>query len=171
MRNLERFEALVRDAHLYTEAQSDGESAVGTHPFDSRNVHPDLPKKVRALFDDGYFAEATFEAFKFIETEIKRIAKVRGASGFALMMDVLNEGNPKIKLNELATDSEIDEQRGFRHMFAGAQSGIRNPRGHDHEMDDTPDQCLDHLSVASVLLRRLDEAGVRESIEADGPDD
>jgi hypothetical protein len=77
------------------------------------------------------------------------------------MMEALNEGKPKIQLNALGTDSEVDEQKGFRHMFAGAQSALRNPRGHDHDMADTSDQCLDHLSIASVLLRRLDDAGLR----------
>ena len=161
MDDLSLFEALVREAHLYTEAETSPEPESGLHPFDVRNIHPELPAKTRSLFDDGYYAEATFEAFKFIEAEVKRIAKVKGAGGFGLMMEALNEANPKIKLTALTTDSDVDEQKGFRHMFAGAQSAIRNPRGHEYGLADAPDECLDHLSVASVLLRRLDDAGVR----------
>jgi len=44
---------------------------------------------------------------------------------------------------------------------AGAMLGIRNPRGHKTGMVDDPDVCLDHLSLASMLVRRLDEAGLR----------
>lgn len=161
MRELEWFETVVREAHWYTEAEPTADAESGLHPFEVRNVHPDLPAKTRSLFDDGYYAEATFEAFKFIEAEIRRISNAKGATGFGLMMDALNETNPKVQLNALVTDSDVDEQKGFRHMFAGAQSAIRNPRGHEYGVADTPDQCLDHLSIASVLLRRLDDAGVR----------
>lgn len=158
---LRSFEQIVRSAHLWTEEDDIILEGSDLHPFESRNIHPDLPIKVRRLFDDGYFPEATFEAFKFIEKEVKRIGGVRGKSGYGLMMGALDETNPSVKLNSLSSDSEIDEQRGYRYMFAGAQSGIRNPRGHDTDLADSPDTCLDHLSVASVLLRKLDEAGLR----------
>lgn len=131
------------------------------HPFESRNIHPDLPKKVRDLFDDGHVEEAVFHAFKFIEKEVKRLSRVRGKVGFDLMMNVFNEKDPKIQLNALADDSDEDEQRGYRHMFAGAAAGIRNPRGHEVEVGDTPDEALDYLALASLLLRRLDAAGLR----------
>lgn len=131
------------------------------HPFESRNIHPDLPRKVRRLFDDGYWEDAVFLAFKFIEKEVKRISRVRRKVGFDLMMDVFNENGPKVQLNALADDSDVDEQRGYRHMFAGAAAGIRNPRGHEVEVGDTPDEALDYLALASLLLRRLDSAGLR----------
>jgi uncharacterized protein (TIGR02391 family) len=156
--DFQQFEAVVREAHSHTEAAPDEDRQ--EHPFDLRNIHPDLPARTRELFDDGYYAEATFEAFKFLEKEIKRISKLTG-TGFPLMMNALDESKPKVALNALVTESEIDEQKGFRHMFAGAQSGIRNPRGHGTDLVDSPDACLDHLSVASVLLRRLDDAGAR----------
>lgn len=159
MVDLNLFEQVVRSVSAISEAAPDAERQ--SHPFELRNIHPDLPARTKALFDDGYYAEATFEAFKFIEQEIKRVGRISGKTGFPLMMDALDETRPKVALNNLASDSEVDEQKGFRHMFAGAQSAIRNPRGHGTNLTDSPDACLDHLSVASVLLRRLDEAGVR----------
>src|SRR6266852_5741609 len=45
------------------------------------------------------------------------------------MMDALNENSSTVRLNGLATDSDIDEQKGFKFIFAGAATGIRNPRG------------------------------------------
>jgi uncharacterized protein (TIGR02391 family) len=76
-------------------------------------------------------------------------------------MDAFNEANAKIRLNALVTESEIDEQRGYKSIFAGAAAGIRNPRGHEIDIGDTPDEALDYLALASLLLRRLDSAGVR----------
>jgi uncharacterized protein (TIGR02391 family) len=77
------------------------------------------------------------------------------------MMDAFNENGPKVRLNGLTRESEIDEQMGFKFIFAGAATGIRNPRAHEVEIGDTPDEALDYLALASLLLRRLDTAGLR----------
>jgi TIGR02391 family protein len=165
--SFDHFEAIARSIGA---EHADPPSLAGTvesveieepHPFESRNIHPDLPKKVRKLFDDGHPEYSVFEAFKFIEKEIKRISGLRGKTGYALMMDAFNENNAKVKLNALVTESEIDEQRGFKSIFAGASAGIRNPRGHEVDVADTPAEALDYLALASILLRRLDAAGVR----------
>jgi uncharacterized protein (TIGR02391 family) len=166
--SLDRFERIARSLALkpsttapvpvIAEGGSDPEEP---HPFETRNIHPDLPSKVRDLFDDGYGEQAVFEAFKFIEKEVKRISKLRGKTGYALMMEAFNEQNAKIKLNSLLTDTDVDEQRGYKSIFAGAAAGIRNPRGHEIDIGDTPDEALGYLALASLLLRRLDAAGVR----------
>jgi uncharacterized protein (TIGR02391 family) len=165
---LDRFERIARSvgAEQPTNAPvplvpADSLDREEPHPFETRNIHPDLPKRVRNLFDDGYGEQAVFEAFKFVEKEVKRISKLEGKTGYALMMDAFNENNAKIKLNHLATESEVDEQRGYKSIFAGAAAGIRNPRGHEIDIGDTPDEALDYLALASLLLRRLDAAGVR----------
>lgn len=116
---------------------------------------------MRKLFDDGYWEQSVFEAFKFIEKEVKRISGIHGKTGYQLMMDAFNENSPKVQLNGLATESEIDEQKGFKFIFSGAATGIRNPRGHEVDIGDTPDEALDYLALASLLLRRLDAARLR----------
>jgi uncharacterized protein (TIGR02391 family) len=164
--SLGRFERVARS--IVTEATGPALAPTETaeqeqpHPFETRNIHPDFPSRVRKLFDDGHWEQSVFEAFKFIEKEIKRISGLRGKTGYALMMDALNEnGPPTVQLNGLATDSDIDEQKGFKFIFAGAAAGIRNPRGHEVDIGDTPDEALDYLALASLLLRRLDRAGLR----------
>lgn len=131
------------------------------HPFEARNIHPHFPVKVRKLFDDGHWEQSVFEAFKFLEKEVKRLSGLRGKTGYALMMEAFNEDKANIKLNALITDAEVDEQRGFKFIFSGAATGIRNPRGHEVDIGDTPDEALDYLGLASLLLRRLDAAGLR----------
>lgn len=129
------------------------------HPFDERNIHPLLPSIVLRLFDDGYYAQATFEAFKYVDKEVSRLSG-ESESGYKLMSKVFNDERPIIKFTPCLTVSEKDEQKGYMHLFAGSIMGIRNPRGHEHSVSDSPDQCLDHLALASVLLRRLEEAGL-----------
>jgi uncharacterized protein (TIGR02391 family) len=134
------------------------EAEATTHPFDLRNIHPKLPTRVRKLFDDGYYAESTFAAFKFLDRTVAKLSTVRD-SGWKLMMDAFDESKPKIRLTPLKEISEIDEQKGYRFIFAGATQAVRNPRGHEVEIPDDLDQCLDHLTFASMLLRRLESAG------------
>lgn len=124
------------------------------HAFDERNIHPEISRVCLKLFDDGHYSQATFEAFKYLDLEVKNASKVND-SGFKLMMTAFDQNNPKIKLTPLSSISEIDEQLGYRHIFAGVMSAIRNPRGHEIRLDSL-EACLDHLSIASVLLRRLE---------------
>jgi uncharacterized protein (TIGR02391 family) len=124
------------------------------HPFDERNIHPDITTVSLKLFDDGHYSQATFEAFKLLDNKVKEVSGIQD-SGYKLMMAAFNETNPKIKLNGLSTGSDKDEQMGFRYIFAGSMSAIRNPRGHDIRADPI-DLCLDHLSFASVLIRTLE---------------
>ena len=92
-----------------------------------------------------------------MDKNIQKHSKVRD-SGFKLMMKALASESPIIKLTGLSTTSEKDEQKGYQFIFAGSMLAIRNPRGHENLVD-TPDNCLDHLTLASLLLRRLEEAG------------
>lgn len=155
--SLDDFESIVRRAKLF-DASEDVEAG-HLHPFDQRNVHPSIPPKVRKLFDDGHCAEATFEAFKYLDKTIQRIAGLN-ETGFRLMMDAFSETKPIIQITDMKTVSEIDEQKGYRFLFSGAVMAIRNPRGHDVNMSDDPDSCLDHLALASLLLRRLEQSNL-----------
>ncbi len=75
------------------------------------------------------------------------------------MMRVFSKTTPVLSLTSCKTTEEKDEQEGYKFLFAGSSSAIRNPRGHLYSMTNSPDECLDHLSLASLLLRRLETAG------------
>ena len=155
---LAHFERIARNASRFSEARP--EAPPEEHPFDIRDIHPKLPQTVRDLFDDGHYAQATFEAFKFVDKEIQRLSG-DGESGFKLMMKVFPENSPAIRLTPCVTTTEKDEQKGYQFLFAGSVLAIRNPRGHEHSLKDDLDTCLDHLSLASLLLRRLEKSGYK----------
>jgi uncharacterized protein (TIGR02391 family) len=157
VRAFSQFERIVRKAQSFTTARS--EPIGGFHPFDERNIHPKLPTIVVNLFDNGYYAQATFEAYKFLDKNIQRLSR-SSESGFKLAMQAFASEAPILKLTNLSRLSEIDEQKGYQFIFAGAMLAVRNPRGHEHSVTDTPDKCLDHLSLASLLMRRMEEAGL-----------
>lgn len=158
---LSSFERIVRAVPAVSPERIE-EAAQEYHPFETRNIHPCLPKIVCDLFDNSHYSQATFEAFKFVDKEVSRISK-HHESGVKLMMKVFSETSPLIKLTPCSTPSEIDEQKGFQFLFAGSMMAVRNPRGHEHSLRDSPDECLDHLALASILLRRLEAAGFKLS--------
>ena len=155
--SLKLFEAIARRS--LEVSNKDQEVDLKSHPFDLRNVHPELPKKVQLLFDDGHYAEATFEAFKYVDKIVQKLSLSKD-TGVKLMMSAFSEDNPKLRLNDLLTSTDIDEQKGYRFLFSGAVMAIRNPRGHEVDVNDDPDTCLDHLALASLLLRRLELSGL-----------
>ncbi len=151
------FENIVRSAHKFLTFSEEEDTVNKLHPFEERNIHPKLGEITRKLFDDSHYAQATFEAFKYIDKEVQKMSGLH-ESGFKLMMKVFDDSSPFIKLTGLANTSEIDEQTGYKHIFSGTAKAIRNPRGHEIAIRETPDECLDHISLASLLLRRLNDA-------------
>lgn len=127
------------------------------HPFDARNIHPAITSVSKQLFDDGHYSQATLVAFIRIEERVREESSI-DATGFNLMMNAFNEDNPRIALNNLSNESEKNEQKGYRYIFAGSMSGVRNPRAHSTTFPETMDECLDHLSLASALMRKIDNA-------------
>ncbi|HEV7308812.1 TIGR02391 family protein [Ensifer sp.] len=152
-KNLTRFERIARASRNV--GNSPQSLTPAAHPFDERNIHSAITMVSRALFDDGHYSQATFEAFKLLDTHVKKLSGVND-SGHGLMMNAFGEKNTKIKLTDMLTQSELDEQSGYKFIFAGSMSAIRNPRGHEI-IHDSIDQCLDHLSMASTLLRRIED--------------
>lgn len=152
------FEKIVRKSYRFSER--DEQVLTTQHPFDLRNVHPKLPNNIRQLFDDGHYSQSTFEAFKFLDKEIQRHSS-NSESGYKLMMKVFGGSPPVLALNKLSNQSEIDEQDGYKFIFAGGMLGIRNPRGQEYIINDNIDVCLDHLSFVSMLLRKLNDAGYK----------
>lgn len=161
--SLQTFEAIARALARLPQREPATQPALETatlHPFDVRNVHPDLPPKVKKLFDDGHYAESTYHAFKYLDKKINKLTGI-AKSGFQLMMDAFGGAAPKVQLTALKSTSEKDEQAGYQFIFAGGMQGIRNPRGHEYTVVDSIDTCLDHLSFVSMLLRRLEQAGYK----------
>lgn len=152
---LEAFEEICRRAHVVDESSA---SPGNSHPFEARNIYPHFPKKTKKLFDDGYYSESAFEALKFLDKTVQFLAGSK-ESGFKLMMQVLGGQPPAIKLNSLTSQSEVDEQEGYKFMFAGIMSAIRNPKGHEHSIEDDPDTCLDYLTLISMLVKKIESAG------------
>jgi uncharacterized protein (TIGR02391 family) len=126
--------------------------------YDSLRLHPRIRKVSESLFRTRHYAQAIFEAFKCIEVMVKEKSGIDNQDGQTLMAHVFDETRPTLRINPLQTTSEKDEQIGFKFIFMGAMTGIRNPKAHDIIEQRDPYRTLEYLQLVSLLAKRVDEA-------------
>lgn len=118
-----------------------------------------LRKVVEKLFNDGHHARAVEEAFKYLNNYIKKKANSND-DGSKLMKFVFSANNSVIKLNSGSSTSEKDEQLGYMEIYSGCMTGIRNPRAHEHDWEDTQKRAIQLLVLADHLLERAKNATI-----------
>lgn len=121
------------------------------------DLHTQVKKVSKGLFDDCHYSQAIFEAYKAIVNEVKNVSGIKDLDGKPLMERVFSVSNPIIKFNKLQSQSDKDEQVGLMFLFSGAALGIRNPKAHDYVIQKDALRTLEYLTFASLLLKRLDE--------------
>lgn len=121
-------------------------------------LHEDISKASGSLFADGHFSSAVFEAFRAVEERVQSLAG-RQDTGQSLMGQVFSSGS--LDITTTTGRSADDERDGFKLLFMGVITGLRNPRGHGKEVASTEEETLEYLAVASMLMRRLDLAAER----------
>lgn len=122
--------------------------------YDSIVTDPSLRKVTHKLFHDGHHARAVEEAYKCLNNYVKKKSHTTTADGSGLMKSVFSAKAPKLKINVGESQSEIDEQIGYMEIFSGCMTGIRNPRAHEHEWEDTEERALQLLMMANHLFER-----------------
>lgn len=120
------------------------------------NLHPKIIEHCKRRFDSGHFADAILAAYKVVFNEIKDITNIHDMDGKQLVEKVFSLNGPVIRLNDLITQSDKDEQLGFMLLFSGAAVGIRNPKAHDLVSQEDKMKTLRYLTFASLLMERLD---------------
>ena len=125
--------------------------------FDRMAFHPEVVRASRSLFESGHHPQAIFEAYKALNNFVKAKSGMSHLDGQALMGQVFGTRHPKIRLNPLQTQSDRDEQGGFKFLYMGAMTGIRNPKAHESVTQPDPIRALKYLALASLLIERADE--------------
>lgn len=120
-------------------------------------MHEAVSVAAGALFEDGHYSSAVFDALKAVEERVKQLSGA-DQSGKKLMAQVFGGATPKLDVTTTTGQNAVDEREGFAQLFMGAAQGIRNPRGHGTPIIDSLQEALEYLAVASMLMRRLDRA-------------
>ena len=123
--------------------------------FDLLISDPDITSATRSLFVDGHYARAVEEAFKCLNNGVRRRSGITDKDGSDLMFHAFDPRLPVLRINRLNSVSEIDEQAGYRQILAGCMKGLRNPRAHEHQLQDNPNSALELLVLANHLMSVL----------------
>lgn len=160
----EKMSSLQRELNTLIGAQRD-ESIEYNDIFLRIVTDSGLRKKTEKLFRDGHHARAVEEAYKYLDNMVKKAAKPsdKKLTGSSLMQKVFSIDNPLLKINAGETQSESDEQKGYLQIFAGSMTGIRNPRAHESDWEDSEDRALELLTLANHLVIRVRNAVFCES--------
>ena len=114
----------------------------------------------RSLFADGYYDLAVQRACTYLHNVVREKSARYDKDGADLMMAVFSPKNPTLLLNQLTTPSEKNEQQGYMFILAGTMTGIRNPRSHEHDLEDSPEEALEILVLVNHLMRRLNNSAL-----------
>jgi uncharacterized protein (TIGR02391 family) len=126
--------------------------------FDALVTEAELREETRLLFVDGHYPQAVEEGFKYLNNLVKRRTS-QEADGAGLMTRVFSPASPILKLSELRTQSQRDQQQGYMRILEGSMIGIRNPRAHEHRyLDDDPRNALELLALCNHLVRSVQNA-------------
>lgn len=125
--------------------------------YDEVVTNKSLRKKTEKLFKDGHHARSVEEAYKVLDNLVKKKAGLTETdlTGSSLMQTVFSPKKPILKLNEGASVSEQNEQSGYMQILAGCMTGIRNPRAHEADWEDTEQHALQLLALANHLVERV----------------
>ncbi len=127
----------------------------------ARRVHQDVLSFCNAeLLQENYF-HAVFEAMKSIAAKIRTMSGLK-SDGADLVQQAFGHSHsgPLLAINQLVSDTEKGEQRGFVNLLIGLFGTIRNPLAHSPkiEWDMSEQDALDILTTASLIHRKLDRA-------------
>jgi uncharacterized protein (TIGR02391 family) len=125
--------------------------------FQGMRLHSRIAAVSSDLFRDGHYPQAVFDASKALINFVKEKSGRYDLDGVALMTEVFSVNKPILRFNDLADQSDKDEQQGMMHLFMGATLGVRNPRGHSF-LTDSPEEALEFIGLMSLLANRLEKA-------------
>ena len=97
-------------------------------------VSEDIYLVIKNKYDNQLYSDAILDSIKYLTNIIREKSKV-GGDGAGLIGQAFGGQSPKIKINKMATTSEIDEQKGYEQILRGIYCGIRNPRSHEQYQD------------------------------------
>lgn len=125
-------------------------------------IHPLIRAISKNKFDNNFYADAVETAFKEVNNIIKNAnKKITGLEidGSKLMKKVFSVNNPVFSFADITTDTGRSIQQGYMEIFAGAMTGIRNPKAHNNMLPDK-NNTIHLLFIASFMTAKIEELGL-----------
>jgi uncharacterized protein (TIGR02391 family) len=151
---LQKCQAIHPRAHQATSSQKSDTCAP-----DWGILHPTVVKVSKSRFESGHFADSVEAALRELNDVVKKIVRDRLSQEFDgadLMNRAFSANKPIISLADLTTQTGRDIQVGYMQIFAGAMTGIRNPKAHAN-IDIGSESAVHLLYLASLLFFKIEE--------------
>lgn len=125
--------------------------------FEGLDLHQRIATACAELYRDGHYANAVLNASLALANFVKEKSARLDLDGTPLMQTVFSANNPTLAFNDLADQTDKDEQQGLMFLFSGAMLALRNPRAH-RLLDDSPEEALEYIGLLSLLANSLEKA-------------
>lgn len=153
---IERIKAQIEILKERAEDSGEDSTSKALRAYGGLELHPAIQEAAGELFKNGHYANAIEDAVKALNAFVRYRSGLE-LDGTTLMERAFSVGNPVLRFNDLADESDRNEQKGFMQMFSGAVAGLRNPRAHKLIKDD-PERALEFIAFVSLLAKLAEKA-------------
>lgn len=119
-------------------------------------IHPAIAAEARSRFVTKHYADAVEAALKVVAQQVRARTGLT-ADGADLMHQAFSPNHPYLIFQDPIPDTQRSMQQGYMQVFAGAMTGIRNPKAHGVITLDRR-RTIHFLFLASLLADKIDEA-------------
>jgi uncharacterized protein (TIGR02391 family) len=119
-------------------------------------LDPQLWTAIENNYQSGNFTGAIQDSIYFLSQLIRDRSGLDG-DGAALISAALGGETPKLRINNLQTDSEKSTQKGILQMLVGFYLAVRNPRMHSKHTDSS-DEAEAIILFVNYLVKVIDRS-------------
>ncbi len=117
-------------------------------------IREELWQDISNSYEAENYKNAILDAMHYLSKLLREKTSI-DSDGASLVHQALGGEIPKLKINKLQTESELDEQKGLIQILQGLYTGIRNPRSHE-QIADTKNTADPIIFFIDYLCRILD---------------
>ncbi|WP_034440063.1 TIGR02391 family protein [Clostridium ihumii] len=127
------------------------------------DIDNDLWKMIKKNYENENYSGAILDAIHLLTETIRNKSGLEG-DGVKLIQTAFSVKNPRIKINNLQTESEINIQKGTQELLVGFYTAIRNPRSHDR-IDDKKSYADAIIIFINHIIGIIDQSKFKFQID------
>ena len=144
-----------------TLSEAERRATAVANKLSSRRVHPEVQKYCKAEYMQENYFHAVFEAAKGLAERIREKTglKIDGVNLVKQSFERPRNGLPRLVINSLDSQTELNEHDGFMNLLLGSFQMFRNPIAHTPRVkwQRNLEDAVDCLTLISFLHFVLDE--------------
>jgi len=132
--------------------------------FTSDNFDSNLIKEIGNRLENLQYSDSLKVALLYLTHRIREKTGLADLDGDKLVTKAFNPNNPLIKINNLETESEKNEQKGIMFILQGIYSAFRNPLNHTSIIINE-DECIRKLIIIDTILSYVNINNKKENLQ------